>query len=58
MKDNLTTQESDIVIVLYKKHFYSQRELASFTGHALGMVNKAVRTLQDANLVEIAVSGK
>lgn len=30
MKDNLTTQESDIVIVLYKKHFYFQRELASF----------------------------
>lgn len=54
MAYNLTTQESDILIALSKKKFYSQRELASFTGHALGMVNKAVRALQEANLVEIA----
>ena len=54
MEYNLTTQESDILIALSKKRFYSQRELASFTGHALGMVNKAVRFLQDAKLVEIA----
>ena len=53
MAYNLTTQESDILTALSKKRFYSQRELASFTGHALGMVNKAVRALQDARLVEI-----
>lgn len=56
MNYNLTTQESDILIALSKKRFYSQRELASFTGHALGMVNKAIRSLQDAKLVEIATN--
>lgn len=50
----LTTQESDILIALTKKHFYSQREIARFTGHALGMVNKAIRALQDAGYVDIS----
>lgn len=50
----LTTQEADVLIALSKQTFYSQRELASFTGHALGMVNKAVRSLQDNGLVDIA----
>lgn len=50
---NLTTQEADILIALSKQTFYSQRELASYTGHALGMVNKAVRSLQDNGLVDI-----
>ena len=50
----LTTQEADVLIALSKQTFYSQRELASFTGHALGMVNKAVRSLQDYGLVDIA----
>lgn len=50
---SLTIQESDVLIALTKKRFYSQREIASYTGHALGMVNKAVRALQDAGYVEI-----
>lgn len=48
----LTTQESDVLIALTKQRFYSQREIANYTGHALGMVNKAVRALQDAGYVE------
>lgn len=50
----LTTQEADVLIALSKQTFYSQRELASYTGHALGMVNKAVRSLQDYGFVDIA----
>lgn len=42
---NLTIQESDILIALSKKNYFSQREIAADTGHALGMVNKAIRSL-------------
>ena len=44
---NLTKQEADILIALSKKQYFSQRELAADTGHALGMINKAFRSLSD-----------
>lgn len=50
----LTTQELDILIAISKKKFFSQRELSSYTGHALGMVNKALHTLQQRGFVLIS----
>lgn len=50
---NLTIQEADILIALSKKNYFSQREIAADTGHALGMVNKAVRSLVTDDYVKI-----
>ena len=35
----------DVLMALYKNNYQSQRAIANETGHALGMVNKALRTL-------------
>lgn len=51
---DLTIQEADILIALSKKKYHSQREIATDTGHALGMVNKAVRSLTAGGYVQIA----
>ena len=50
---SLSTQEADILTALSRHPFNNQRELATFTGHALGVVNKSVRNL----IVETAVLG-
>ena len=42
---SLSTQEADILTALSRHPFNNQRELATFTGHALGVVNKSVRNL-------------
>lgn len=53
--NNLTISESDILTSLTKQKFYSQRELAAFTGYSLGIVNQSVRSLKKKGL--IAASG-
>lgn len=50
---DLTIQEADILIALSKRKYYSQREIAADTGHALGMINKAVRLLAADGYVRI-----
>lgn len=43
----MTIQEADVLIQVAKNPNRSQRELAADTGHALGMVNRALHSLQD-----------
>lgn len=50
---SLSTQEADILLALNSHTFNNQRELATCTGHALGMVNKSVRNLIDHKLVKV-----
>jgi len=50
---SLSTQEADILSALNNHTFNNQRELATYTGHALGMVNKSVRNLIDHKLVAV-----
>lgn len=52
-----TNREADILIALSGRHYYSQRELAAATGHALGVVNRAVRALAANGYVEIVADG-
>ena len=49
----LSTQEADILSALNNHTFNNQRDLATYTGHALGMVNKSVRNLIDHSLVKV-----
>jgi len=49
----LSTQEADILSALNYHSFNNQRELATYTGHALGMVNKSVRNLIDLKLAKV-----
>ena len=41
----MTKHESDILLALADRTFSNQRELASYTGYALGAVNKAMHSL-------------
>lgn len=50
---SLSTQEADILTALNNHTFNNQRELATYTGHALGVVNKSVRNLIDHKLVAV-----
>ena len=51
---SLSTQEADILTALNNHTFNNQRELATYTGHALGVVNKSVRNLIDHKLVVVS----
>ena len=42
----------DVLMALYKNNYQSQRAIANETGHALGMVNKALRTLVNEKYID------
>jgi len=41
----MNKQESDVLLAITQRSFENQRELAAYTGHALGVVNKALNSL-------------
>lgn len=51
---SLSTQEADILTALNNHTFNNQRELTTYTGHALGVINKSVRNLINHNLVAVS----
>ena len=51
--NTFTNQEADLLVALNKKNFSNQRDLAEYTGHALGIINKAIRSLTDQRLVSV-----
>lgn len=51
---DISIQESDILLALSEHSFSTQRELAAYTGHALGMVNKNLRSLADKGYIGIS----
>lgn len=55
----MNKQSSDILLALAKNKFNNQRELAAFTGHALGVINKELRNLEEEGFVkELALTRK
>ena len=42
----MNKQESDVLLAIAQRSFENQRELAAYTGHALGVVNKALNSLE------------
>ena len=47
----MNKQEADILLALASKSFTNQRELANYTDHALGVINKALKNLQEHGFV-------
>ncbi len=47
----MNIQESDVLLALSHHKFDSQRDVASYTGHALGVVNKALKSLESNGYV-------
>ena len=48
----MNKQEADILLALASKSFTNQRELANYTDHALGVINKALKNLQEQGFVD------
>ena len=48
----MNKQESDVLLAITQRSFDNQRELAAFTGHALGVVNKALNSLEKNGYVD------
>lgn len=48
----MNKQEADILLALASKSFTNQRELANYTDHALGVTNKALKSLQEQGFVD------
>ena len=42
----MNKQESDVLLAIAQRSFANQRELATYTSHALGVVNKALNSLE------------
>lgn len=53
--NELTKQESDILCALYREPFVNQRLLSETSGHSLGVVNRSVRRLMEAGLLDEGV---
>ena len=55
----MNKQESDVLLAITQRSFENQRELAKFTGHALGVVNKALNSLtKDGYVSEMMATDK
>ena len=54
--ENMTKHESDILLALADRTFSNQRELASYTGYALGAVNKAMHSLIVNGYIDASMS--
>ena len=52
----MTKHESDILLALADRTFSNQRELASYTGYALGAVNKAMHSLIVNGYIDASMS--
>lgn len=52
----MTKHESDILLALVDRTFSNQRELASYTGYALGAVNKAMHSLIVNGYIDASMS--
>lgn len=52
----MTKYESDILLALADRTFSNQRELASYTGYALGAVNKAMHSLIVNGYIDASMS--
>ena len=52
----MTKNESDILLALADRTFSNQRELASYTGYALGAVNKAMHSLIVNGYIDASMS--
>ena len=48
----MNTQESDLLNILVEEPFQSQRLLAERSGHSLGIVNRSLRSLREAGLLD------
>lgn len=48
----MNKQECDILNVLYSQPYVNQRILAQCSGHSLGIVNKALKSLRDKNYLD------
>ena len=61
-KSTLTIQEADILSSLHQEPFINQRILAEVSGHSLGVVNRALRSLISAGYlderVQLTAQGK
>jgi len=51
MSSNLKIQESEILRILHKEHYISQRILSDISGYSIGAVNKSLKTLLDKGLL-------
>ena len=48
----MNKQESDVLLAITQRSCENQRELAAYTGHALGVVNKALNSLEKDGYVD------
>lgn len=48
----MNKQESDVLLAIAQRSFENQRELAAYTGHALGVVNKALNSLEKNGYID------
>ena len=48
----MNKQESDVLLAIAQRSFENQRKLAAYTGHALGVVNKALNSLEKNGYVD------
>ena len=51
-ENTMNKQESDVLLAIAQRSFENQRELAAYTGHALGVVNKALNSLEKNGYVD------
>ena len=49
----MNIQQADILKALYEKDYSTQREIASHVGHALGLVNKSLRLLEEDKYIHM-----
>lgn len=48
----MNAQEADILKILFEKTNLTQRELAEISGHSLGIVNRALKLLQQEEMID------
>lgn len=51
----MNKQEKDVLNSIYHNLISNQRELAKLSGHSLGVVNKAVKQLQEEGYIDAQI---